>query len=335
MTENKKINRRILITGATGGLGIAMVQQFSAAGYIVTATGRSQRNIERIKSCDAKFIPADLTDHNTTKNLCENQDTIIHAAALSSSWDRPDNFYNINVKATKNLIEAAENAGCKNFIFISSPSIYAAMYDQFSLTENDIPNKSPLNDYAKTKLLAENLVIAANNNNFRTASIRPRAIVGPDDKVLLPKILEMIEKEKLPLLRKGQAVIELTDVRDIAKAVLLTERKMDDVHGQVFNISGGTPITVKDLAQKLANKLNYKIRFVPIPMFLAQVIAHALEWNGVIKNYKEEPKLTRYTLATLAYSQTFDLTQAREKLGFEPSFDALSTMLDVASRRRI
>lgn len=323
-------SKRILITGATGGLGLTLVKTFSDNGYHVTATGRSNHHIDRLKSYRCHFIQADLTDITSLNNLCKNQQIIIHAAALSSSFGHPKHFESINVNATQNLLEAAKNNGCKDFIFISSPSIYTDMKDQFLLTEKILPPKKSLNHYSRTKKQAENLVIAANDISFRTTAIRPRAIVTPDDKVLLPKLIEMIRLKKVPLLRNGNAIVELTDVRDVANAVLLATQKMQNIHGHIFNISGGKGISVKNLAHSLAQALDQKIDFIKLPLSLAKIIAYISEYKSALTHYKKEPILSKYTLATLSYSQTFDLTLAKEMLHFEPSYDAVSSLLQIA-----
>ena len=164
-------HRRILITGATGGLGLTVTQVFANAGYIVTATGRNTLHASRIESYGARFIEADLLQSAVVKKLCHQQDSVIHLAALSSSWDLPKAFQRINVDVTANLLIAAKNAGCRRFVYISSPSVYASMHDQLGLTEGDSPSNYQLNDYARTKLVAERMVLNATSNDFMTDKI--------------------------------------------------------------------------------------------------------------------------------------------------------------------
>ena len=140
----------------------------------------------------------------------------------------------------------------------------------------------------------------------------------------------MIRLKKVPLLRNGNAIVELTDVRDVANAVLLATQKMQNIHGHTFNISGGKGISVKNLAHSLAQALDQKIDFIKLPLSLAKIIAYISEYKSALTHYKKEPILSKYTLATLSYSQTFDLTLAKEMLHFEPSYDAVSSLLQIA-----
>lgn len=324
----------ILITGATGGLGIALTQRFCNAGYRVTATGRNPASKERLESMGAKFIPADLLDKDTTAILLAGQESVIHAAALSSHWGAPKKFERMNIVATERLLSAARQAACKRFIYISSPSVYASLHDQLNITEQT-PTAPPLNHYARTKLAAERLVLAASSETFQTTAIRPRAIMGPDDQVLLPKMLAMLERGIVPLFRNGTALVELTDARDVAEAVMLAEQKIGAVAGKPVNISGGKPLLMRELAEGMARAAQKPLRFISIPMPLARLLARIGEYGSVLNRYHHEPKLTRYILSTMAYSKTFDLSFASEKLGYCPQYDAFSTLLAETRRRAL
>ncbi len=324
--------KNILITGATGGLGIELVSTFLNARYTVAATGRNAEIGKKLAQSGAQFVQADLTNRHALNDLCQGKEIVIHAAALSKHWGNPKDFCDINVKATEYLLDACLKENVKTFIFISSPSIYAAPYDQLNVDENDMPANTPLNDYAATKYTAEKTVLALNCSDFQTVSLRPRAIVGPNGQVLLPKIVEMLDKGILPFFRSGQALIELTDVRDVARAVLLSGEKIDVVAGQVFNISGGRPIKIKTLTQKIAHIRQQKPVFIPMPLWLGNVLAHKMEQKAINQNYTTEPRLTRYTLATMAYSQTFNMQKSKEMLGYTPHYDGLETILKEAGR---
>ena len=242
-------------------------------------------------------MPADLIDPGAAARLCAGQAAVFHAAALSASWGLPAAFVAANVRATAHLLAAARQAGCARFVHVSSPSIYAAMRDRLALTERDPPNPVPLNHYARTKLAAERLVLGAAQPGFATVAIRPRAIVGPDDRVLLPRLAAIAARGRMPLLRGGQALVELTDVRDVVAALLLAETWAEVLSGQAVNVSGGQPVPMREIAGRLAGALGTVLRFVPVPWPAALAAATLAE--RVTRPDAPEPVLTRYTLATL------------------------------------
>jgi nucleoside-diphosphate-sugar epimerase len=322
--------KRVLITGATGGLGLALISAFRDAQWQVRATGRSSHAANRLLAMGAQFVQADLTDAGAAGDLCRDQNMVVHAAGLSDSWGDAAAFEAVNVDVTRAMIENAKNAGCSGFVFISSPSIYAAMRDRVGLTERDPPTDPPLNDYARTKLAAERLVLAANSTAFRTCALRPRALVGPDDTVLLPRLAAMARRGWIPQLRGGAAQIELTDLRDAAAATFAAAERIDRIAGEAINISGGRPVTVRTVTRLMSEALGVRPRTIPVPLWLACMMAARAARR---KNALEEPPLTPYTLATLAFSQTFDLARARDRLGYEPRHDALATLLEQARAR--
>lgn len=325
----------LLITGATGGLGLALVEGACARGLDVVATGRSSQHQARLESYGARFIAADLTDPRSAPFLCRGCDGIIHAGALSSSWGALPAFQAANVDATRYLLEAASNNGVGRFVYISSPSVFAAMADRLAIGPYDLPTNPPLNHYAQTKLAGERLVLAAARQGFATMAIRPRAIVGPDDKVLLPKLVQLAQRKAMPLPGGGRALIELTDVRDVVSATLNALERAEVVTGRAFNVSGGQPIAVADLAHMLAATLGLNPKLIALPMPIASLIATCAEGLARVTKSHTEPMLTRYTLATLGFSQTFDLTEAKRDLDWSPCYDGVATLLEQAGRMAV
>lgn len=317
--------RRALVTGATGGLGLAVVETLRAEGYAVRATGRDPAARTRLEAMGAQVALADLTDPAQAARLCEGIDAVFHAAALSSPWGPDAVFRAINVTATETLLRAAREAGADSFVFVSSPSIYTRPKDQVGLTEADAPTDRPMNAYAATKGEAERKVLAANAPGFATVAIRPRAILGPDDKVLLPRVLRLVARGRFPVMRGGRALIELTDVRDAARALVLADIHRAAAAGRPFNISGGKPVTVRELALRLGVALDRPITMVPISIGFTMAAAGLAQAVCKVLPGRPEPPLTPYSVAALAWSQTFDLTQARAVLHYEPRHDPLET----------
>ncbi|MWV28921.1 NAD-dependent epimerase/dehydratase family protein [Aurantiacibacter rhizosphaerae] len=325
--------RRILITGATGGLGHALVQEAMGRGAVVRATGRQTGVGAGLSALGAQFVRCDLTAPDADlAALLSGCDSVIHAAALSASWGREADFIAANITATRRLLDAARVARVTRFVFVSSPSIFAQLADQVQIGEYHPPAARPLNAYARTKLAAERMVLAACDERMATCAIRPRALVGQGDRVILPRLAQLASRNRMPLPRGGAALIELTDLRDAAWAICEAEARTPALGGRALNISGGKPIAVRDLALRLAAALGKSPRLVPVPLLLARQLAHVAQTVASITGAQQEPVLTRYTLATLAYSQTFDLAPAQRRLGYQPQHDAVETLLGEARR---
>lgn len=325
--------RRILITGATGGLGKALVQEALARGHEVRATGRNPVAGADLADIGAQFIACDLAAPDAgVPALVEGCQSVIHAAALSASWGRRRAFVRANEEPTDTLLAEAGRAGVQRFVFVSSPSIFAELRDRIGIGEQDQPADPPLNHYARSKLAGERRVLAARMDGMACCALRPRALVGDGDRVILPRLATMARRKRLPLPGGGAALIELTDLRDAAWAICEAEARARDLCGKAINISGGKPVAVRQVARELAAVLGQTPQLVSLPMPLASMMASAMERGAGMLGLTAEPPLTRYTLATLAYSQTFDLEPARRLLGYAPRHDALATLLDQARK---
>jgi nucleoside-diphosphate-sugar epimerase len=308
----------VLVTGATGGLGLAVVPALLARGHTVRASGRSAAAGARLRELGASFAAAELTTPDTAAALVANADAVVHAAALSGPWGSPALFDRVNIQATAQLLAAAQAAGCGRFVYISTPSIYAAPRDRLGLTEASPAAQPFANAYAASKYAAERLVLAANAPGFATIVLRPRALVGPDDRVLLPRLLRVARQGWFPLLRGGRALVELTDVRDAAGATAAALEAGAAASGRAFNISGGQPLSVADMLARVFPAFGLRPRLVPLPYGPAAGVARLAELVCARLPGRPEPAATVYGLTSLAFSQTFDLTAARTVLGWQP-----------------
>lgn len=325
--------RRLLITGATGGLGQALVREALARGHHVRATGRSAEAGAELGRAGAEFVLFDLVrQQSAMEDLVAGCQSVIHAAGLSASWGKRQVFEAANVAVTASLLRAAQEQGVERFIFVSSPSIFAAFRDRMDIAADHPPARRQLNHYSRTKLLAEQLVLAQPRLGMACCALRPRALVGAGDRVILPRLAALAARRRMPLPRGGRALIELTDLRDAAWAICEAEAHGQALHGRAINISGGRPAAVREVAQALAQAMGKSPALVHVPAMPARLLAQGLELVARLRGAEDEPVLTRYTLATLAYSQTFDPAPARDLLGYAPRFDALETLLAEARK---
>ena len=319
--------RRALVTGATSGLGRSLVPALLDAGYGVRASGRNPLAGAELASMGAEFVPLDLRSNSEMEPLTQGVDLVVHAAALSSPWGALSEFEAVNVAVTANLVAAAKRAGADTFIFISTPSIYAEPRDRLGLTESSPPAARLANNYVKTKYAAERLALAANGPDLTTLALRPRAIIGPHDQTLLPRLIRVAKKGYFPVFRGGRAEIDVTDARDVADAILRADRCSRSIAGRAYNISGGQPLTVASLLDAAFLSLKLNPKRVEMSYALAASMCGAMEAVcGCLPN-RPEPPATVYSLGTLAFSQTFDIAAARRDLAWSPRFSPNQSIL--------
>ncbi len=320
------MTRTVLVTGATGFLGGRVVREFLAGGAHVIAAGRR---------ADAMPVGAEpfIGDLDALASAQLTADVVVHCAALSSAWGRWRDFEAANVTGTAQALRAARRAGAHRFVHISSPSIYAARRDRLGIVEDDVDAGNRLNGYIRSKIAAERLLRAEADRDPDTPEIvilRPRGLIGAGDPSLVPRLLHAYDRIGIPLLRGGENLVDLTAVHNVALAVRLAA-DASGAAGESFNITNGDPRPFRELTDRLLAVRGLPPRYRALPARAAYAAAGALEAVYAALPGRPEPPLTRYTVTTLAYAQTLDISKARRVLGYEPRVsidDALQEYAD-------
>ena len=321
--------RRIVVTGATGFIGRHVAHRLQARGDAVLACGRDPFALQELQTRGLHIQRVDL-ETGSLQTLVADADAVIHCAALSSPWGSRQRFIDANVTATRRLLEAARRAGARRFVHLSSPSIYFAMADRLDIGEDFTPPRRWITPYAESKWLAEQCIHAASDARLRSVILRPRAVFGPGDRAIFPRLIERARNGRFPLVDGGRAVIDVTHIDNVVQAV---ERALDhDMADPVdtFNISNGEPLPVKALLDTLFDAIGLQVRYVPLPRPLAMGAAALVEGVARLWPGRPEPPVSRYMLGVLAYSQTLDIRAARTRLGYAPTVDVRSGIRDFA-----
>lgn len=306
----------VLVTGASGFLGGRIVAVLSQrAEYRVLGSGRDPEKLATLRAVyDFEARPGDLGDAGFVRELLHSVDWVVHAAALSSPWGSYRAFYAANVQSTQNLLTAAQGRGrLRGFVNISTPSIYFDGRDRLDIREDDPLPKRPVNHYAATKLQAERLV---QQSGLPYISLRPRAIIGPGDYTIMPRLIRAHREGRLRQIGHGRNVQDLTAVSNVVLAVEKSLTAAPEAWNEVYNITNGTPLPLWDLIRYTMDKLDMPLAGRSIPYGIAMMLANVLELAGQIRG--KEPALSRYGVGTLACSCTFSIEKAQRLLGYEP-----------------
>lgn len=310
---------RVIISGATGFLGGALALRLLRDGGEVIALGRNPRALEGLSRLGARAIAHDLATGSPPE--IPEADIFVHSAALSSPWGRASDFHAANVTGTANALAIARKSGVRRFVHISTPSIYFRFADQSGLRE-DAPLPKPVNHYAATKRIAEKLVLEQ-AEALDPVILRPRGIYGAGDVALLPRLLKVARKRALPLMRDGAAATDLTHVDDVVSATLAAASASPNLQRRVFNVSGGEALNVRQVIERVGARAGVPIRWRRLPASAVLGAVRLAEAACAVTPGRPEPLATAYSIALLAYTQTLDISAARDGLGWGPavSFD--------------
>lgn len=310
---------RILVTGGTGFLGQKLAFRLANMGYEVTATGRNKTTGKLLEENGIKFVHCPLEDRHRVLQVCKDKDYIFHSGALSSLWGKYKDFYNANVLGTKHIIEGSQKSGIQRLIHVSTPSIYFYYDERQDVVENEKIPDTFVNHYAKTKYMAEQAMDQAFNHGLPVITIRPRALFGPGDNSILPRLIKVCEKGALPIIGTKDVLVDITYIDNVVDALLLCMHSPKHTLGQKYNITNGEQVSLYEVIENVMKRLGKEVKYKKISYHAAFTIAALLEGISKTILFGKEPILTKYTVSVLSKSQTLNIDKAQKELGYIPN----------------
>jgi nucleoside-diphosphate-sugar epimerase len=302
---------KVLVTGATSMIGAATVQELLRHGHDVRVLQRGDSPL------DVDVIRGDIRDADLVAQAVVECDVVIHAAAKVGLVGRYAEFYDINVAGTKNVIDAAVQAGCRGIVYVSSPSV------SYSRTPVNGASAPPATDdvighYSKTKSIAERMVLA--ERRIATVAIRPHLVWGPGDPQLVGRIVERAQHNRLALVNQGEAVVDTTYIDNVADALVAAAERIgviNELGGKALVVSNGEPRTVASLVHSICEAAN--VPYAPRTIGLRAAVALGVIIETLFKlKPSAEPPLTKFTAYQLGISHWFDISETKQLLQWTP-----------------
>ena len=320
---------KVLITGSTGFLGIAICRHLLAEGYALRCHFRrvSQLNILKAQlqvkddaHAPIEYIRQDLA-HATTAELhtmIEGCDTVVHNAALVRDWGTLKKICAINVVVTRRIVEIALALNIKRFVYVSSIAVHG-LKNAEHITEQG-PYNRLYNVYAISKMKAERVIrdifTQEQKNNF--VIIRPASIYGLSDETTYHRIFRAIENRILPYIGTTHGLIPLVHKSDVARSVSCALTAPEQALGEAYNITSGEVVEFGELFRYIASQLNVRPPALVLPAVVLILIA--LLTNGVrfVFHLPCAPLVTMFRIRSMMSRRKFDTTKARVLLDFIP-----------------
>ncbi|MCS0637443.1 NAD(P)-dependent oxidoreductase [Streptomyces sp. LP05-1] len=282
----------VAVTGASGFCGSHVASLAAARGHRVLCVGRRPGPVGRHLPWDAAAGTPDLSG----------ADLVVHCAAAVGDpvpgSPAETAMRAVNVDGTARLLAAA---GDRPVVWVSSASVYAPGPDRSRITE-DHPVRDQLNAYGRTKAEGERLALAAG-----AVVLRPRAVYGPGDPHLVPRLLSRV-RAGLLLLPGPDVRLSLTAVENLADACLAAAGWPPGA----YNIADPEPYGRDRAVREVLRAHGVRARIGRLPLPLALGAARAAETLARLRP-GTEPVLTRYAVDQLAHSVVLDVGRARAR----------------------
>jgi 2-alkyl-3-oxoalkanoate reductase len=268
--------------------------------------------VARRKLSLANYLSVDLSQ---PFDLPFRPDVVIHAAARASPWGTAREYVTQNVEATRQVIRFCEQQGLPKLLYVSSSSVFYRNEHQFDLTEESPIGPAFVNQYAATKYAGEELARTYAGEHL---ILRPRAVFGPGDTVVFPRILVAARQGRLPqFIPDGQPAIGDLVYIDTLCDYLLKAATQTTPH-KAYNLTNAKPVELQALVLTVLERLGIPAPRRQFKVSTAMRLATLTEWTYRLFRLAGEPPITRFGVSVFAYSKTFDTTRMLTDLG-EPS----------------
>lgn len=294
---------RILITGASGFVGGAFLRRFA---------GRTDLQMLGVARRAVDLPNYRQVDVSKPLDLSFDPDVVIHAAARASPWGTRDEFVLQNVQATRSVVDYCTRHGHPRLVYISSSAVFYREEHQFGLTEMSPIGPHFVNDYAATKYAGE---LALRDYAGPKVILRPRAVFGPGDTVLFPRILASARQGRLPLfVGQDQTVMGDLIFIDTLCDYLLAAATAPVLSGS-YNLTNAQPVPLQAFLLDVLQRLDLALPHRRVKVSTALRAASVTEYLYRLFHLAGEPPITRFGVGVFAYSKTFDVHRMLSDLG--------------------
>jgi dihydroflavonol-4-reductase len=300
-----------LVTGASGFLGWHVARVLRERGYPVRALVRPG---SRIAGLDVEIVTGDLRDTASVERAAKGCATVFHVAADYRLWAKdPSELYRSNVDGTRNILNAARQAGVERVVYTSTVGCIGIPHDGVGDETTPVSLEDMAGDYKRSKFLAEQVALEFARGGFPVVIVNPTAPIGAHDVKPTPTgkiVLDFLNGDMPAFIDTGLNVV---DVRDTAEGHLLAlERgKPGERH-----ILGSENLTLAQILAKLASitgKKGPKMRLPYAVAYCAGVCSTA--WAGITGSPPRVP-IEAVRMAKKKMWVTHE--KARRELGFHP-----------------
>jgi nucleoside-diphosphate-sugar epimerase len=303
-----KKGNHVLITGAAGFLGAAIVAQAVESDLTVTTTDR----IGSAKVSDVPFTSADILNPNSMSKIFEGVDCVCHVAGLAHIFNKSEAliapFHAVNVIGTDNVALAAVRAGVRNFILISSVSVYGP-YTVGLFDENS--SCHPVGPYAVSKYNSELRTIEiAQKSGMALTILRLATLYGEGDPGNVGRLMLTLDRGHFLWIGDGSNRKSLLYKGDAARACLaVAERPASGIN--IYNVSA-PPCTMREIVDGLADALGK----YPLPVRVSASLALLLSRHLSRISNRRMAGLPQTVQRWLA-EDVYDTHRFKEAYGFQ------------------
>ena len=314
---------KILVTGATGYVAGHLLPELLKGKQPVRALVLPGEGDANLRSLGVEVVRGDLRDASSLVSALEGIDLCFHLAGINSFWIRNRrDYYEINVKGVRSLLEAAKKAGVRRVVHTSSVVTIGEKKGEIG-TEETVHRGYFLSHYERSKYLGEKEALGMAGPDLEVVVVNPSSAYGPGRVTGSGKMFLDFLRGKLPGLFGG--IINLLFIGDMVKGHLLAAEWGRS--GERY-ILAGENLSVEEAFRAAAEIAGLSA----IPRRIPTSLVWGICWSGHLRSFftGKPPRLSRDQVRTLLHGIRVDHSKARRELGldFTPFAEALARTIE-------
>lgn len=270
MVKDKK--ERLLITGASGFIGRSLVERLKFQ-FDIVAVSRQKKYFSNVYSIGVGGI----TGRTNWACILKGVDVVIHLAALAHKKKNEVNddvYMDVNVDSAVNLFVQAEKSGVRRFIFMSSISVIGSRTTHTPFNEQSVCNPDGI--YARSKFQAEQALLhIAHQSPMELVIVRPPLVFSPEapgNIAKLCRLLKIFPILPFGLVNNKKSFVSIDNLLEFIESCIVS----DAASGQTFVVADDRVLSTKQLVMILAEELDVKVFFIPVPVVLMKFLMYSL-----------------------------------------------------------
>jgi len=275
-----------------------------------------------IVAAGAEVVRGDVRDPAMVTQAAQGCSAVVHVAAKVGVAGPPEEYREVNVGGTANVLAATRSSGIERLVHLSTPSVAHTGEPIIGAVASPAAGEGHTAAYASTKAEAERLVLSAADDGLGVVAIRPHLIWGPGDTQLVGRIVARAHRGTLAVVGGGTALIDTTYIDNAVSAVLAALDHVEPLapcSGRAYVIANYEPRPVGELLRDICAAAGIEVRLRSVPLPVATRVGALVERAYAWRSPDREPPITRFLAEQLGTAHWFDPRPALIDLGWAPT----------------
>lgn len=318
---------KCLVTGGTGFTGSHLAKRLLENGDdVVVLDQKVGLYGDRLSDAGADVVLGSVTNSETVSSVTVDVDVVYHLAAMFRDVDAPkQEYWNVNVGGTRNVLEAAEKHDVHRVVYCSTQGVHGHVDNPPGDENTPI---EPEDYYQKTKYEGELVCQEFMDRGLDIAIVRPTAIYGPGDPGRWLMLFKMARTGRFLMFGDGKTTYHPVYIDNLVDLFRLAAEKPEAV-GKTYIGGDEQYYTLNEIVRMVGEAIDVRVRIHHLPFWPLWLASAAVEY--ACKPFPFDPPLFRRRADWFRQVRAFSINKAREELGYRPEV-GLSEGLRITAR---